>query len=265
MAEIFTSLAVGACICIPSSDDRLNRLTDFMTEQKVNWTFQTPTMASFLEPKLLPTLKTLVLSGEGATEHNLQTWCGSVQLINSYGPAECSIWTNCAAGIAKTAERRNVGLPVGCSIYVSNPQDPYSLLPLGAVRELLVGGPNIARGYWNDYDKTASSFLSDLRWMHKFGCTGTVYRTGDLGRYCADGTVEVHGRKDRQVKLRGQRIELLEVEFRLRQCLPHDIDLAVDVIRSGTSGNSAQLTAFIVLPNVVESATVIHGTGMLIS
>ncbi|PYH49275.1 acetyl-CoA synthetase-like protein [Aspergillus saccharolyticus JOP 1030-1] len=260
MAEIFTTLAVGGSVCIPSAEDRLNNLSAFMTAQQVSWSFQTPTMASFLQPSAVPTLKTLVLGGEGATEHNLQTWSGRVQLINSYGPAECSIWTNCAAGIAENADRRNVGLPVGCSIYVTDPQDPQCLLPIGAVGELLVGGPNIARGYWKDSEKTAGSFLSNLRWMHLVGCTGTVYRTGDLGRYCSDGTIEVHGRKDRQVKLRGQRIELPEVEFRLRQCLPPDSDVAVDVIRSESAGSLAQLTAFIVLPDVGDDLSLLPNT-----
>jgi amino acid adenylation domain-containing protein len=265
MAEIFTTLAVGGCVCIPSSEDRLNNICAFMTDQQVNWTFQTPTMASFLQPSMLPTLKCLVLGGEGATEHNLQTWSARVQLINSYGPAECSIWTNCAAGIAESADRRNVGLPVGCSIYITDPQDPQLLLPIGAVGELLMGGPNIARGYWKDTEKTASSFLTNLRWMHMVGCAGTVYRTGDLGRYCSDGTVEVHGRKDRQVKLRGQRIELTEVEYRLRQCLPHDANVAVDVVRSGSAVPLAQLTAFIALPDLGEDLSVIPNTGILIS
>ncbi|PWY82054.1 acetyl-CoA synthetase-like protein [Aspergillus heteromorphus CBS 117.55] len=265
MAEIFTTLAVGGCVCIPSADDRLNNLSGFMNDHQVNWSFQTPTMASFLQPNALPTLKTLVLGGEGATEHNLKTWSSRVQLVNSYGPAECSIWTNCAAGIAENADRRNVGLPIGCSIYVTDPQDPHLLLPIGAVGELLVGGPNIARGYWKESDKTASSFLSNLRWMRPVGCTGTVYRTGDLGRYCSDGTIEVHGRKDRQVKLRGQRIELPEVEYRLRQCLPPDVDVAVDVIRSENAGPSAQLTAFVVLPDLGEGLSKAPSPGIITS
>ncbi|PYH86696.1 acetyl-CoA synthetase-like protein [Aspergillus uvarum CBS 121591] len=265
MAEIFTTLAVGGCVCIPSAKDRLNNLCRFMNDHQVNWSFQTPTMASFLQPSALPTLKTLVLGGEGATEHNLQTWSSKVQLVNSYGPAECSIWTNCAAGIAESADRRNVGLPVGCSIYVTDPQDPQLLLPIGAVGELLVGGPNIARGYWKESDKTASSFLCNLRWMRTVGCTGTVYRTGDLGRYCSDGTIEVHGRKDRQVKLRGQRIELPEVEYRLRQCLPPGADVAVDVIRSESAGPSAQLTAFVVLPDLGEGVSKALSAGIITS
>lgn len=263
MAEIFTTLSVGATMCIPSAEDRLNNLSGFITDQKATWSFQTPTMASFLQPSAIPTLKTLVLGGEGATEHNLQTWCSKVQLINSYGPAECAIWTNCAAGIAEAADRRNVGMPVGCSIFVTDPQDPQRLLPIGAVGELLVGGPNIARGYWKDGDKTEAAFLSNLSWMPSVGCTGTVYRTGDLGRYCSNGTVEVHGRKDRQVKLRGQRIELPEVEARIRQCLPPDSDVAVDVIRSDSGGPSAQLTAFIVLPNVTEELSLLPDTNII--
>lgn len=94
--------------------------------------------------------------------------------------------------------------------------------------ELLVGGSDIARGCWNNHGKSTGSFLVDLPWKRDLACS---YITEELGRYCTNGTIEVHGREDRQMKLRGQRVQLPEVKYRLRQCLSHGIDLAVDVVR----------------------------------
>ncbi|PMZ42922.1 AMP-binding protein, partial [Pseudomonas sp. FW306-02-H05-AA] len=85
-------------------------------------------------------------------------------------------------------------------------------VPLGVVGEICIGGHGVAKGYLNRPELTAEKFVDD-----PFG-DGLLYRTGDLGRWSADGLLECIGRNDDQVKIRGFRIELGEIEARLATC-----------------------------------------------
>ncbi|KAJ0337492.1 hypothetical protein COL922a_006674 [Colletotrichum nupharicola] len=89
--EIVNALVLGACICIPSDEDRLNNLAVFVTESQADWAFFTPSFARTLDPGDLPSLKTVCMGGEAMTVDNIETWASRVQLINSYGPCEGSI------------------------------------------------------------------------------------------------------------------------------------------------------------------------------
>src|SRR5690606_6251524 len=93
--------------------------------------------------------------------------------------------------------------------------DGHRLAPVGAIGELAISGPLLARGYLNDPDKTARAFVESPAWARGLPCaTGParVYRTGDLVCYRPDGALEFVGRKDGQVKVNGQRIELGEID-----------------------------------------------------
>ncbi|KAH3208273.1 hypothetical protein KXV77_000573, partial [Aspergillus fumigatus] len=92
-----------------------------------------------------------------------------------------------------------------------------SLAPIGRIGELLIEGPLLARGYLNDPVKTRESFIEDPSWIRHFGLAKgrRMYKTGDLVRYNPDGTLCYIGRKDKQIKVRGHRVELLEIEHHL--------------------------------------------------
>ncbi|EFQ85269.1 hypothetical protein PTT_19820, partial [Pyrenophora teres f. teres 0-1] len=114
---------------------------------------------------------------------------------------------------------------------------------------LLVEGPILARGYLNDVDKTAAAFIDDPVWLLEgyeghTGRQGRLYKTGDLVRYDNDGNLVCLGRKDSQVKVRGQRVELGEVEHHVRECLPEAKQLAVEVIVPEGEGSHTMLAAF---------------------
>ena len=99
-----------------------------------------------------------------------------------------------------------------------DPFDHDRLVPVGCVGELLVQGPTLARGYHNNPEKTAESFIQKPLWSRKFGAAGRnwpIYKTGDLVRQNPDGTFNFIGRKDNQVKVHGQRVELGEIEHHL--------------------------------------------------
>jgi non-ribosomal peptide synthetase component F len=105
VADIFTTLQRGGCICIPSEDERINDLAGAINRMNVNYGFLTPTVAGMLDPKTVPTLKTLILGGELLTQDNVQTWAPVVRLIISYGMTECSI--HCVDAVPLTSRERS--------------------------------------------------------------------------------------------------------------------------------------------------------------
>ena len=142
-----------------------------------------------------------------------------------------------------------IGRPIAnTQIYVVDSRLEPS--PIGVWGELLIGGVQVARGYHRRPELTAEKFVPN-----PFG-PGVVYRTGDLGRWNADGVLEFGGRIDEQVKLRGFRIELGEIEAVLRDC-PAVADGAVVVVES--AGGRRELAAYAV--PATDSAQRVGGRG----
>ncbi|KAL6797965.1 hypothetical protein J3E68DRAFT_448952 [Trichoderma sp. SZMC 28012] len=218
IAETFTTLMVGGCICVPSEYDRLNRLAAAINSMEVEWMFLTPTVAALLTPEQVPTVRTLVLGGEHATHNNFSTWGGrpGICLINSYGPAECSIWTNANVGVKPTSDISNLGRRLGCSLWVVDPRNHHRLFPMYARGELVIGGPTLARGYLHDPVKTDAAFIQPPAWFtDDSGTEQRLYKSGDLVYYNLDGSLSIQGRKDTQVKVHGHRIELDDINHNM--------------------------------------------------
>ena len=145
-------------------------------------------------------------------------WAPSARVVNEYGLTETSygtyFLTGGAGGASPGGASPGASLPIGrpaanCRVYLLDAN--LEPVPAGVTAELYVGGPGIARGYVRRPDLTAERFVPD-----PFGEPGQrLYRTGDLGRLRAEGTIEFLGRRDRQVKVRGYRIELAEIEAAL--------------------------------------------------
>jgi amino acid adenylation domain-containing protein len=128
----------------------------------------------------------------------------SSSVWNVYGPTETTIWSSANRVTAGTAPLRIGPAIANTQFYILD--DAQRLAPIGVAGELYIGGDGLARGYWNRAELTAEKFL-----INPFG-PGHIYRTGDLGRWHADGTIELLGRADFQIKIRGYRIELGEIE-----------------------------------------------------
>ncbi|MDP9868124.1 MULTISPECIES: non-ribosomal peptide synthetase [Streptosporangium] len=164
------------------------------------------------------------------------------ELWNAYGPTEASVASTLHRVRAHEDGRVPIGLPMpGERAYVVDSE--LRLAPPGAVGELLLGGAGVARGYRGRPDLTATAFVDD-----PFVPGGRCYRTGDLVRWRPDGTLEFHGRRDHQVKVRGYRIEPGEIEAVLREVA----DGAVTVAGSGAQ---AHLVGY-VAPETTDLAAV---------
>ncbi|KAK1473054.1 peptide synthetase [Colletotrichum cuscutae] len=165
-------------------------------------------------PVTLPTMRTMVLGGEAMTAPNIQSWAcrPHTELIQVYGPSECSVTSTISPPFTKDISPTTIGFAVtGCAAYVARPDDSSILQAIGAVGELLVEGPILARGYLGDPAQTSISFVEGIDWA----LGKRLYKTGDLVKYDSAGQLHFVGRRDGQVKLRGQRIELGEIERQL--------------------------------------------------
>ncbi|OJJ08464.1 hypothetical protein ASPVEDRAFT_77120 [Aspergillus versicolor CBS 583.65] len=248
IAEILVTLMVGGCVCIPSEDQRQNNLAQGAADMEVNWAFATGSLARVLQPSDYPTLRTLVLGGEPVTNKEIQRWAPVVDVFIAYGPTECTIFsTGLSRPVTPDANGRDIGRPFGCQGWVVDPANVDVLLPIGAVGELLIHGPIVGLGYHKQPDLTAHAFIDAPAWLGaQSDASQKLYRTGDLVRLTDHGSFEFMRRKDHQVKLRGQRLELDEVEYHLRQCFPAADDAIVELHTPVDSPQSAALVAFIV-------------------
>ena len=217
IVDILDTLIHGACLCIPSEHDRVHNIVDAMNTMQVTWADLTPSFAATFSPQDVPTLRTLILAGEEVQQAHIELWAGKVRLINCYGPAESSACT--AYEYAQPSDRPGtIGYPMShANCWVVDEDSSDRLASPGSVGELVVESPALARGYLNNPEKTQASFIQDPEWLRMYGSVNgrRIYKTGDLVRYQSDGSLKFVGRKDSQVKIRGQRVELGEVEHLL--------------------------------------------------
>jgi amino acid adenylation domain-containing protein len=217
IGEMLTTLAFGGCICIPSNHQRMNDLSQAIRDIKVNVALLTPTVANLITPQEVPSLHTLILGGESATQENINHWANHVRLTNAFGPTEACVYCS-TAELSIESDPSNIGKSVGGNTWIVNPDDHDSLMPIGCIGEMVVSGPTLGREYFECSSETEAAFVPAPRWMMEAGHTSRrIYKTGDLVKYHHDGTMQFIGRKDSQVKIRGFRVELGEIEHRISE------------------------------------------------
>ncbi|RHZ49214.1 nonribosomal peptide synthetase fmqA [Aspergillus thermomutatus] len=247
--ETLSALMAGACVCVPSDFQRRNELVEAAKQFKLTHAHLTPSVARHLLRSNPEFTKILVSVGESMTPSDVADWAGNgkCKVMNGYGPAECAVSTTIQAAVTSASDPKNIGLPLAGVCWVVHPENHEILLPIGAVGELLVEGPTLARGYLNEPGKTAAAFIPLPAWIRDIRPGqphGRLYKTGDLVRYNADGSFHYIGRRDSQVKLRGQRIELGEVEKHIYRCWPQAVEVAVEMISFAPAKQT--LVAFVV-------------------
>ncbi|GGG20397.1 hypothetical protein GCM10011344_21320 [Dokdonia pacifica] len=162
-------------------------------------------------------------------------------IINGYGPTENTTFS-ITYEIPEVVGDIPIGYPISNSTaYILS--DYLEVQPIGVIGEICLGGDGLSRGYLNHPELTAEKFVSD-----RFRESGILYKTGDLGRWLPDGTIEFMGRKDNQVKLRGYRIELGEIEAALLSY--EEIPQAVVVIKE--VNDTKEIVAYMVCESLVD-------------
>lgn len=199
--EIFFAWSRGMCLCSAINDTLFEDLEHSIRMLEVTHLSMTPTVASMINPTNVPKVNFLVTSGEPMTEEVARKWVR--QLYQGYGPSEttniCSVKKMAAGDVI-----RHLGYTFENTSAFILAQGGMDVMPVGCVGELCFGGDQVAAGYLKLPELTNQKFINHPQY-------GRLYRSGDMGRMLADGSLLIIGRVDDQVKLRGQRIELGEI------------------------------------------------------
>lgn len=199
--EIMFALTHGMCLCSATNDTLFADLEESIRALGATHISMTPTVASLVQPSNVPKVEFLVAAGEPLTNGFARKWVG--KLYQGYGPSEM---TNICTVKKMTSEDHVRHLGFTCENTSAIVLSLYGMdvMPIGSVGELCFGGDQVVPGYLNLPEITGEKFVQHPVY-------GRLYRSGDLGRMLADGSLLIVGRSDDQVKLRGQRVELGEV------------------------------------------------------
>ncbi|WP_298510518.1 non-ribosomal peptide synthetase [uncultured Kordia sp.] len=218
--QMFSGLLVGGSTVIYSQDLVL-KPTAFMAQVKSDTISILEVVPSYLSLLLdtieegdteafFPALKYLMVTGETLKPVLARRWFSlfsEIPMVNAYGPTEASDdITHHVLDKAPELERVPIGKTVQ-NFHIHIVDESFNVCPIGVTGEIVVSGLGVGRGYLNDAERTDAVFIED-----PFRKGVRMYRTGDLGRYLPNGDLDFLGRKDHQVKIRGHRIELGDIE-----------------------------------------------------
>jgi amino acid adenylation domain-containing protein len=220
--DMFAAWQTGACVCCPEAGQLL-RPSDFVRESGLTVWFSVPSTAMFLEhlgglkPAMFPALRLSLFCGEALTAELANAWSAAAPnsiVENLYGPTEATIACTAQRWEPESAPGANGFVPIGEPIGATQARVVDGALrevAPGEAGQLLLGGPQVVEGYWDDPTATARSFVT-------MPGGGHWYLTGDrVLRPRGGGALEYVGRIDSQIKILGHRVELEEVEAVLRE------------------------------------------------
>jgi amino acid adenylation domain-containing protein len=250
--EYLACLLMGGCLCIPSESARTSSVAEAIVGLQANWTILTPSVSRLISPAQVPTLRTLVMTGEPMRKDDVERWSGKLRLINGYGPSECAVCCAVCPSVTSATQPGLIGRPIGAVLWLVDREDHERLVGIGEVGEIVVEGHTVGKGYLSNREQTAKSLVDAPHWLVKFRRVpcGPVYKTGDLAMYLPEGTLKLYGRKDTQVKIRGQRVELVEVEQRLKGLYGHGIEVIAEIAKIA---QEPMLVAFVCYSQSSES------------
>jgi non-ribosomal peptide synthetase-like protein len=244
--EVWLAFASGASLVVGTSEmvHAGPALSRMLTAANVTVFSTVPTLLLMLDEDI-PTVHLLIVGGEACPPDLVQRWCRpGRRMVNTYGPTEATVIAT--AGECTPGKPVTIGGPIPTYTVVLLDENLQPAGP-GQPGELYLGGVCLARGYVGRPDLTAERFIPipplppDTRGLLA-GCD-RLYRTGDLGRWTADGEIEYLGRIDSQVKLRGFRVELSEIEAVIL-CCPGIKAAAVNVHQD--AAGTQQLVGYVV-------------------
>lgn len=248
VACIFWTLCQGGTLVLlkEGSQKDIWQLAKAIAKYQISHWLSVPSLYSALLAHIdlaeLVSLSTVIVAGETCSSELVERHrqlLPSTSLFNEYGPTEATVWSS-----VYDCQNHDLTTPVPIGRPIANTQvyllNFYGqLVPIGVPGELHISGFGLAKGYLNRPELTAQKFIPNLFSNEP---SDRLYKTGDLARYLPNGNIEFLGRSDHQVKLRGYRIELTEIEAVLLQ---HPlIREAVVIVREDNSGNK-RLVAYV--------------------
>jgi len=248
--ELYLPLICGAKLILSNSDTSKDGrlLLDLVKDEKITFMQATPyTWRMMLEAGWKNHLPIKILCGGEALPKDLvsKLTVRSSALWNMYGPTETTIWSTLK--LITSDDDITIGRPIAnTQVYILD--EYFNNLTDGSVGEIFIAGDGVAKGYLNRPELTAEKFIDNI-FSENPG--EKMYRTGDLGKFKENGEIQCLGRIDHQVKVRGYRIELEEIEHALVN--QPDIKEAVVIAREDNPGDP-RLVAYIVLSSDAESS-----------
>ncbi|OAI22284.1 amino acid adenylation domain-containing protein [Methylomonas koyamae] len=237
--EWAVALANGGCLCMAADDviKSPERLADFIAAAATSHALLPPSLLAYLDPAKLACLDHMLVGGEAYQQALAEAWSPNRRFFNAYGPTETTV-------ICMAADYRPGDAKLSLGHAVANTElfildAKQRPVPLGVPGELCIGGGGVCRGYLNRPELNSEKFIA-----HPFRPDSgeRLYRSGDLVRWLADGSIEFLGRIDNQIKIRGFRIELGEIEARLMEHA--QVRDALVLARDITAGNR-QLVGYV--------------------
>lgn len=239
--EQYWSWSVGITVVAAPRDLILDDLIASINNLEITHIDLTPSLARLTHPDEVPGLckGVFITGGEQLKQEILDAWGPKAVIYNAYGPTEATIGVTMYQRVPINGRPSNIGkqfLNVGSYVFRKGTEIPVLR---GAVGELCVSGRLVGKGYLNRKELTEERFPT----LSEFG--ERIYRTGDLVRILHDGCFDFLGRADDQVKLRGQRLEIGEINHVIRTGVSEIKDVATVVIKHASSGKDV-LVSFLV-------------------
>lgn len=242
--EQYWSWSVGICVVSAPRDIIFEDLANSIRTLDITHIDLTPSLAQILHPDDVPSLckGVFITGGESLKQEILDVWGPKSVIYNGYGPTEATIGCTMYPRVPANGKPSNIGPQFdNVGSYVLQPDTDIPVLR-GGVGELCVSGKLVGKGYLNSPELTEERFA----YLSRFG--ERVYRTGDLVRILHDGAFDFLGRADDQVKLRGQRLEIGEINSVIRQSRKDFTDVATLVLKHPQQ-QKEQLVSFVVIGN----------------
>lgn len=257
VCDVWGPLAFGGTIALFPDDDRADpgRIERFCAEHEVTWGCVPPALLPALEPSRMPALRKVLTGGEASDPGQVARWSDPPGRVfrNWYGPTETTVAVTGNALTGQWTEPLPIGGPL--TNHRVAILDPNGLpVPDGTPGELCVTGAGLAHGYLGSPRLTAERFVPDPA-PERPG--GRMYRTGDLAAWRPDGSIAFLGRLDGQVKIRGQRVEIGDVEAALRSA-PDVAEAVVEAVPA--PGGGSELAAFVILGDAEPNG---HGPDLI--
>ncbi len=236
--EVWPTWAAGATLVVGPTDGRRigEGLTTFLEDQAITLLYCVPTVLATVE-RDIASIRGLMVGGEACPRELVERWSPGRRMLNTYGPTEATV--TCTVGELLPGRAVTIGVPVPSytALILDEQRRP---VPDGQDGELAIGGIGVARGYLNRPELTADRFIA-----HPTDpAAGRIYRTGDLARIQEDGEIVYLGRADAEVKIRGHRVDLGEIE----SVMMRDPLVPVAAVKHLTSGPpGGELAAYLVL------------------
>ncbi|SEQ54952.1 amino acid adenylation domain-containing protein [Pseudomonas sp. NFACC02] len=263
--NILAPLCAGACVLLPSySPANAQAFLQAFSVMRPTWINCAPSVfRTFSGSPRTRTLKTVVLGGEPIDDALILSLAGrEVRLVNSYGPAECSdvaiwnVWDIADLDAARDRGQMPIGLPIR-NVEILLLDSNQKSVAAGQLGEICISGLSVGRGYLNRQELNFDRFIS---YPHA-PTTGKIYKTGDIGKLTANKLITFVGRQDSQIKIRGQRVELGEIESLLLTC--EMVKSAVVCAYTLTPDDTRIVAYVVVTPNILFSIDTI--TKMLLN